>query len=49
MDDESVYYDRLTNKLLKDNRRFRLIDLFAGAGGLTLGFTEIFGHPFKPV
>ena len=29
--------------------RFRLIDLFAGAGGMTLGFTEAFGHPFEPV
>ena len=49
MDDESVYYDRLEKKLLKNDRRFKLIDLFAGAGGLTLGFTEIFGHPFKSV
>lgn len=29
--------------------RFRLIDLFAGAGGLTLGFTKDFGHNFEPV
>lgn len=26
-----------------------LIDLFCGAGGLTLGFTEAFGHDFQPV
>lgn len=26
-----------------------LIDLFCGAGGLTLGFTEAFGHHFGPV
>jgi DNA (cytosine-5)-methyltransferase 1 len=26
-----------------------LIDLFSGAGGLTLGFTEKFGHNFAPV
>lgn len=32
----------------KKNER-RLIDLFAGAGGLTLGFTEAFGHGFVPV
>jgi DNA (cytosine-5)-methyltransferase 1 len=28
---------------------YRLIDLFAGAGGMTLGFTEDFGNPFVPV
>ncbi len=26
-----------------------MIDLFAGAGGMTLGFTRAFGHVFKPV
>src|SRR3954467_2597690 len=26
-----------------------LIDLFSGAGGLTLGFTKRFGHDFVPV
>lgn len=34
-------------KTKKNDRR--LIDLFAGAGGLTLGFTEVFGHSFIPV
>jgi DNA (cytosine-5)-methyltransferase 1 len=29
--------------------RHNLIDLFCGAGGLTLGFTKEFGHKFKPV
>lgn len=28
---------------------FRLIDLFAGAGGLTLGFSKRFGHNFESV
>lgn len=28
---------------------YRLIDLFCGAGGMTLGFTEEFGNPFVPV
>lgn len=32
-----------------DTPRFRLIDLFAGAGGLTLGFTKKFNHNFEPV
>ena len=28
---------------------FTFIDLFSGAGGMTLGFTEAFGNLFKPV
>ncbi len=30
-------------------RPFTLMDLFSGAGGLTLGFTEKFGNHFKPI
>ena len=30
-------------------RAYRLIDLFSGAGGMTLGFTGEFGNPFVPV
>lgn len=33
----------------KGKRHFRLIDLFAGAGGMSLGFSESFGHNFEPV
>lgn len=29
--------------------QFTLIDLFSGAGGMTLGFTEAFGNAFKPI
>lgn len=47
-DEERIYRKRLNNELPK-RRRFRLIDLFAGAGGMTLGFTESFGHSFRPV
>src|SRR3989304_8934488 len=28
---------------------FRLIDLFSGAGGMTLGFTKAFGNSFESV
>ena len=28
---------------------FRLIDVFSGAGGMTLGFAPLFGHRFAPV
>lgn len=30
-------------------RTFRLIDLFAGAGGMSLGFSPAFGNPFRSV
>ena len=30
-------------------RKYRVIDLFCGAGGLSLGFSEEYGHPFEPV
>jgi DNA (cytosine-5)-methyltransferase 1 len=31
------------------NQEYRLIDLFSGAGGLSLGFSAAFGHKFRPV
>jgi DNA (cytosine-5)-methyltransferase 1 len=34
---------------MKTNESFRLIDLFCGAGGLTLGFTKSFGQDFNIV
>ncbi|HPQ69217.1 MAG TPA: DNA cytosine methyltransferase [bacterium] len=40
---------RLRNELLKQNNQYRLIDLFCGAGGLTLGFSNFFGHNFLPL
>jgi DNA (cytosine-5)-methyltransferase 1 len=33
----------------KAAKPYRLIDLFSGAGGMTLGFTEEFGNRFVPV
>jgi len=48
-DDEGVYFARQRGKLLKKRKYYRLIDLFSGAGGLTLGFTENFGHPFESI
>ena len=49
IDDEAVYRARQKGLLLESARAYRLIDLFAGAGGLTLGFTQSFGQVFVPV
>ena len=48
-EDEQVYGLRTEGDLPKSRPSFKLIDLFCGAGGMTLGFTEPFGHHFKPV
>lgn len=49
LSDESVYEARVAGTLTTPRPRLRLIDLFAGAGGLTLGFSSHFGHDFVPV
>lgn len=48
-EDEQVYGKRTEGELPKPKKSFSLIDLFCGAGGMTLGFTEAFGHHFKPI
>lgn len=35
--------------LLSEPPGYRLIDLFCGAGGMSLGFSAAFGHPFQSV
>ena len=40
---------QIIKKSTKAQQQFRLIDLFCGAGGLTLGFTKAFDHDFDPV
>ena len=49
LDELAVYRARLQGGLVRKRARFDLIDLFSGAGGMTLGFTEAFGHTFRPV
>ncbi len=49
IDAEYVYNERLAGRLSTNGTFFKLIDLFAGAGGLTLGFTRSFGHNFVPI
>jgi DNA (cytosine-5)-methyltransferase 1 len=48
-EDEVTYSSRCSGQLLEESRRYRLIDLFSGAGGMSLGFSGFFGQPFKPV
>ena len=48
-EEERVYECRTEGKLASKRRRFRLIDAFSGAGGMTLGFSERFGHAFDSV
>jgi DNA (cytosine-5)-methyltransferase 1 len=48
-EDEAIYGQRSDDALPKKKQPFKLIDLFCGAGGMTLGFTEAFGHHFKPI
>lgn len=48
-EDEIVYVSRSAGKLLSKKKAPSLIDLFSGAGGLTLGFTKFEGHNFQPV
>ncbi len=49
-EDERAYKTRCSGALLKETpQRYRLIDLFSGAGGMSLGFSEIFGQPFQSV
>jgi DNA (cytosine-5)-methyltransferase 1 len=48
-EERRIYESRVGGTLSKKRKRFRLIDAFAGAGGMTLGFSSMFGHAFDPV
>lgn len=48
-EEEAVYNARLDGRLQDIGLSPRVIDLFAGAGGMSLGFTKLTGHGFKPV
>jgi DNA (cytosine-5)-methyltransferase 1 len=48
-EEEAIYLARVEGTLHDVTFRPRLIDLFAGAGGMTLGFTKLTGHSFEPV
>jgi DNA (cytosine-5)-methyltransferase 1 len=44
----AAFKNTAQNENTKEHYR-RMIDLFSGAGGMTLGFTKAFGHRFIPV
>ena len=44
-EDQAIYEVRSSGNPPKERQKYRLIDLFAGAGGMTLGFSESFGLP----
>lgn len=48
-EDEATYHSRCSGELFKSHKRYRLIDLFCGAGGMSLGFSVVFGQPFQSV
>ncbi len=47
-EEEAVYHAREKGALLRTRTKPQVIDLFCGAGGMTLGFTELCGHCFEP-
>lgn len=48
-EEERIYEARSQGALGRKRKRFRLIDVFAGAGGMTLGFSRMYGHAFDSV
>jgi DNA (cytosine-5)-methyltransferase 1 len=48
-EEQRVYTSRTDGKLVRKRRRFKLIDAFAGAGGMSLGFSRHFGHAFDSI
>jgi DNA (cytosine-5)-methyltransferase 1 len=48
-EEQRVYEWRADGRLERKRKHFRLIDAFAGAGGMSLGFSKRFGHAFDSV
>lgn len=48
-EEQATYDARISGKIAERQPPFRLIDVFAGAGGMTLGFSRAFGHRFQSV
>ncbi|MBD3315677.1 MAG: DNA (cytosine-5-)-methyltransferase [Chitinivibrionales bacterium] len=47
--DRAIHGGRTSGAKRRRAERFTIIDLFCGAGGMTLGFTKTFGRCFEPV
>jgi DNA (cytosine-5)-methyltransferase 1 len=48
-EDQRIYESRVEGELVKKRKKYRLIDLYAGAGGMSVGFSPRLGHLFVPV
>jgi DNA (cytosine-5)-methyltransferase 1 len=48
-EERAIYEARTCGELARKRKRFRMIDVFAGAGGMSLGFSHQFGHAFESV
>ena len=48
-EDQAIYQARMSGESAGSEATLRLIDVFAGAGGMSLGFSRHFGHPFQSV
>ncbi|MCD4655159.1 DNA cytosine methyltransferase [bacterium] len=48
-EDELIYESRLSGSAQTKTELYKVIDLFCGAGGMSLGFSESFGQPFRSV
>lgn len=47
--DYRFYRSRMDGETLQKRNKYLLIDLFSGAGGMSLGFTKKYGHLFTPI
>ena len=48
-EDQRIYEARSGGSPCRKKSIFRVIDLFSGAGGMSLGFSKLLGHPFTSV
>jgi len=48
-EDIETYESRINMRLARKHNKYKVIDAFSGAGGMTLGFSKQLGHAFKPI